>query len=83
VRYKSYEKSDTSSYGSISCTTLLVSNSMSESYSLVSNQKSSDSSENASLSSSLSKNCDTSSSVSRSFYHLLFDAAIFTVLDHR
>ena len=52
---KGCEKSDTSSYDALSFTTLPVSESPSESSSLVSNQKSSDSSENTSLSSSISK----------------------------
>jgi hypothetical protein len=67
--------SDTSSCGSLSWTTLLVSDSLSESSSLVTKQKSSDSSENTSLLSFLSKNLDTSSSVSRSFFRLLLDTA--------
>jgi hypothetical protein len=65
-----------SSYGSPSCTTLLVSDSLPVSSSLVSNKKSSDSSELTSLSSYLSKMLEISSSV------LLLDAAIFIALDH-
>jgi hypothetical protein len=66
-----------SSYGSLSCTTLLVSDSLPVSSSLVSNKKSSDSSEHTSLSSYLSKTLEISSSV------LLLNAAIFITLDHR
>jgi len=65
-----------SSYGSLSCTTLLVSDSLPVSSSLVLNKKSSDSSEHTSLLSYLSKT-EISSSV------LLLDAAIFIALDHR
>jgi len=72
---KGCEKYDSSSYSSLSCTTLLVFDSLSESSSLVPNKKSSYSSENMSLSSYLSKTLEISSSI------FLLDAAIFIALD--